>query len=476
MQKNEIERRYLLKPLKIGSFLRRHGLRAEVQVIRQYYLRGRGSAEYVRYRKSARGCFRTFKSGEGLVRLEKEEDVPCEEYSFYLARRNGHEIRKKRYNFEYDGRIYELDRFGGMLKGLWILELEFEDVEDAEHFLLPDIFDHVLVAELTGIKEFNNSSLCLMDAVPSLGSVLEDTGLSPYMPAGTAFRRQIMEMTETMKNDMRRLHESDDPETLHSFRITQRRLRVWLGELKEITRNGWNEKQRKCLGGMMRRSNLLRDLDVMIQTVREYRRRLEEGKRKYIDALESELLGRRRQCGNLLAAPEYTEEFRSCMDGFSPEVIENLDFSREADSPVILALMQKLKRRWKDIRKKTGKLDVHSPAKSYHRLRIEFKKQRYLIESSLELADSGRARHLLKKIRKILSLLGEHHDLSVQEEILLDLKSRSLSWSPEERGAYGALMRWMEKRRKKLQKKIRRSLRRFFRQSYIELDPYIVIS
>jgi CHAD domain-containing protein len=164
------------------------------------------------------------------------------------------------------------------------------------------------------------------------------------------------------------------------------------------------------------------------------------------------------------------------MDGFSPEVIENLDFSREADSPVILALMQKLKRRWKDIRKKTGKLDVHSPAKSYHRLRIEFKKQRYLIESSLELADSGRARHLLKKIRKILSLLGEHHDLSVQEEILLDLKSRSLSWSPEERGAYGALMRWMEKRRKKLQKKIRRSLRRFFRQSYIELDPYIVIS
>jgi len=160
MIKNEIERRYLLRPVRIEKLCRALKSGCRKEKISQYYLPAKKSAQRVRYRHTDSGCYRTVKSGNGMVRLEEEQIIPETEYFRHKKELTGQEIVKTRYRFEYESREYELDRFENQLKGLWILEIEFDDMQDAQRFALPDIFADLTIGEITEDARFNNSALC----------------------------------------------------------------------------------------------------------------------------------------------------------------------------------------------------------------------------------------------------------------------------------------------------------------------------
>jgi len=471
MQKQEIERRYLLKPVRVGTFLKRHGIEAEKETVRQYYVEGEGENPPVRYRKNGKRCRRTVKRGRGLVRMEEETEIPCREYRRHFHERTGNEIRKKRYRFSYRGREYELDRFAGRLKGLYILELEFENVEEAGRFRLPGIFESIAVAEVTELGYFNNISLCRLSGAPALR--LEDLGetesCSAFMPAGEVLRRQMIRLAESIRENAQELYRSDDPECLHRFRIAQRQMRVWLEALGKLPEGDWSKKQLKCLGRMMKQSNAARDLDVMVQMIGKYRSDADPTEREELTLLEESLRREKKRHLALMQKSFGSEEFRKCMEALSPGAVHALAFTPEAERPIVLLLMERLEERWNRLRTEVSLLDAGSGVKVYHRLRIGFKKQRYLLELSRDLTDRKRAGPLLKAIRKILGDLGELHDLSVEMEILRGI-------DPAKRlPAYDALYLWMKKRRGRLKEKSRRRLRRFFRRGPLDLNPYVMI-
>jgi CYTH domain-containing protein len=72
------------------------------------------------------------KQHEFTVPLAKEE---FEELSASLKGKRTHKIR---YNYDYNGRVAEIDIFQDKLKGLVVVDFEFENEKDKDAFEMPD--------------------------------------------------------------------------------------------------------------------------------------------------------------------------------------------------------------------------------------------------------------------------------------------------------------------------------------------------
>lgn len=119
--------------------------------IEQGYLEGG-----LRLRRAGQKYFITHKEGSGLCRTELEWEVPKtyfeSEWPKCLA-----SLTKWRYLVSYEGYTFEIDEFFGSLKGLILLEVEFESPEEAQAFLLPNWVHGAI--EVTSNPAYSNSFL-----------------------------------------------------------------------------------------------------------------------------------------------------------------------------------------------------------------------------------------------------------------------------------------------------------------------------
>lgn len=135
----EIEKKFLLKELPdcLEEFPKKE--------IEQGYL---CTQPVVRIRKSNDSYILTYKSGplqEGVedTRVNQEVEVPLnkEGYRHLSKKVDNHLISKTRYLIPLpDGHMGELDIFHGRLDGLYFIEVEFKDEEDARQFVPPGWF------------------------------------------------------------------------------------------------------------------------------------------------------------------------------------------------------------------------------------------------------------------------------------------------------------------------------------------------
>ena len=87
--------------------------------------------------------------------IEQTIPLSADEYKA-LSTINGKRVCKQRYYYEYKGRTAEIDMFGGELKGLVIVDVEFENSEDKNNFTIPDF----CLADVTQEKAFAGGMLC----------------------------------------------------------------------------------------------------------------------------------------------------------------------------------------------------------------------------------------------------------------------------------------------------------------------------
>ena len=108
----------------------------------------------VRVRKEDNEYYLTYK-GEGSIAKE-EYNLKLNEESFYnlLKKCEGNIIEKQRYNVKLsDKLVAEVDIFKGKFKGLILIEVEFESIEEAESFVAPDWFGKDVSLE----REYHNA-------------------------------------------------------------------------------------------------------------------------------------------------------------------------------------------------------------------------------------------------------------------------------------------------------------------------------
>ncbi len=122
----------------------------------------------VRVRKSNDKYILTYKSApdesSSDVKVCNEIEVPLTKEGYYHLREkvDNNLIKKVRYIIPLpDGHTGELDIFEGTLKGLYFIEVEFADEEDAKMFVPPDWFGD----NVSGDKRYTNSFLSQCDSL-----------------------------------------------------------------------------------------------------------------------------------------------------------------------------------------------------------------------------------------------------------------------------------------------------------------------
>ncbi len=94
--------------------------------------------------------------GNDSSRQEEQTIRLTEEEFKVLSDLPGKRFRKIRYNYDYRGQIAEVDVFQDDLKGLVLVDCEFESLEDKEKFDMPDF----CLVEVTQEKFLAGGMLC----------------------------------------------------------------------------------------------------------------------------------------------------------------------------------------------------------------------------------------------------------------------------------------------------------------------------
>jgi len=138
----------------------------DVKRISQTYLNAEKGQQAARVRKTIEGLtgdtdtvyhYNKKKPVETGVHEEEEHEITKSQYEKHLknANKDKFEVQKTRFVFKYNDQTFELDVFKGPLKGLAILEIELEDINDTVE--LPPFLK--VIKEVTDDKRFSNFRL-----------------------------------------------------------------------------------------------------------------------------------------------------------------------------------------------------------------------------------------------------------------------------------------------------------------------------
>ncbi len=147
----EIERKFLIPvlPVNLTDY--------PFHLLEQAYL---CTQPVVRVRRSDDDYYMTYKSKGLLVREEYNLPLTKESYEHLKAKADGNIIRKKRYLIPVAGPAgeeltIELDVFDKPFDGLFLAEVEFDSVEQANAFVPPAWFGD----DVTNCPEYHNSNM-----------------------------------------------------------------------------------------------------------------------------------------------------------------------------------------------------------------------------------------------------------------------------------------------------------------------------
>jgi len=211
-----------------------------------------------------------------------------------------------------------------------------------------------------------------------------------------------------------------DDEDLHQFRIACRRSVVLMGEFNLLYEEESFLAHRRGLKNLINISNTKRDMDVLKIELSKI-----DGETHYQDALD--------------ALKEYVEnilqrEHDLITDYLESETCTNVlmvwknyivDMNRTNISIYGRYPMEPLSKyvifqRFLKIKKRIKKLDPeHDASETLHKLRIEYKKMRYLLETFRYLYKKKEIKKLLKEMKKLQDVLGYFHD-SHQQKIIFE--------------------------------------------------------
>jgi len=408
----EIERKYLLNK-SILEFLDK--ISTTHKKITQFYTKATANKS-LRFRKYGSQYYKCIKHGTGGVREEIEEKISQKVYKKNLKKRIGRSIKKIRYLFKLDSYEYSVDVYKKPFVDLYVMEVEFESMAAYENFILPSTLKMYVEKEVTEDEAYKNKNLALFGLPYEKNEAKENGSVDALMHV---FERLLYDIYLYRE----KLLEGGDDEDLHQFRIACRRSVVLMGEFRLLYEEESLLEHRRGLKNLINISNTNRDMDVLMSELTKIEREKEIS--RYQEALE--LL--RESVEKILQ-----EEHVSIITYLQSETCTNVlmawknyitDTNRTNISiygryPIEPLSKYVIFRQFLKIKKHIKLLDPkHDASETLHKLRIEYKKMRYLLESFGYLYEKKEIKKLLKEMKKLQDILGLFHD-SHQQKIIFE--------------------------------------------------------
>jgi CHAD domain-containing protein len=247
-----------------------------------------------------------------------------------------------------------------------------------------------------------------------------DLELKPEDPSCQALRQILGQLLSTLRANVDGVLADVDVEFLHDLRVATRRTRSALAQIKGVLPSEAVERftpEFKWLGTV---TGPCRDLDVYLIEMEGFRKQLKD-ESGVLDPLR-ELIERARQQAHLAVCSALeSQRFRRLLDDWA-EFLESplsgdgdtpnagLPISNVADGRILKAYRRMVKR--------GSKLGGDPPAEALHRLRIDAKKLRYLLEFFAALYPKKTISRLVRELKQLQDILGGFNDMEVQQDRL----------------------------------------------------------
>jgi CYTH domain-containing protein/CHAD domain-containing protein len=408
---SEIERKFLLStpPAWLAE---RPGAALE-----QGYLAISERAE-VRLRRAGEGRTLTVKLGRGETREEVEVPLSPEQFECLWPLTEGARVRKTRRLVSLpDGLRAEVDAYNGRLRGLQVVEVEFDSSAQSARFEPPAWFG----AELTGDARYSNQSLATtgLPDPPAGGRDERELSASYRLKRSESpaagVRRIALGRTRRAQERLRAAGGAESAEAIHGARKDLKKTRTVL----RVVRAALGEKAYRAENRRFRDAGRLlsesRDAEVKLQTLEKLRERFgaafpPSGARAWAAALEAdrarvEVAGGR-------------ERVAAAIEAIAAGAARIPEWKLEPDSWALLE--PGLDRCYRQGREALRAVRAERTDESVHELRKRVKdlwyQQRLLAEAWPELLTAG-----AEEAHRLADLLGDHHDLAV---LAADLSTR----------------------------------------------------
>jgi len=251
-----------------------------------------------------------------------------------------------------------------------------------------------------------------------------DVQLDPQMRADEATKTLLHAMFEVMKRNEEYVKKDIDTEFLHDFRVAVRRTRSALGQIKDVFPQETTNRYKQDFATIGKLTNDLRDLDVYLLAEDSYKAMLPDVLRNDIDPLFAYLRQKRRKALktviNGLNAKQYATTMKD-WEAFLDEPPLASPRTLNAAVSVIDLARDRIYKRYRRIVKAGQQIVTDTEGEKLHRLRIECKKLRYLLEFFAGLFPAKDMARLIKQLKKLQDNLGDFNDLCVQEAYLMNI-------------------------------------------------------
>ncbi len=213
--------------------------------------------------------------------------------------------------------------------------------------------------------------------------------------------------------------EDVDVEFLHDLRVACRRARSALGQLKGVLPRPDADNLAGELRWLGEATGPCRDLDVYLLEMDGYRRQLETAANE-IDDFEKLLRRERARALRRVRNALRSKRFQSLMEEWSALAASD-DPGPEAPQaarPIGDTAGKKILKAYRRMVKRGARLPDPPPAEDLHRLRIDAKKLRYLLEFFGGLYPKKTITRLVKELKLFQDILGGSNDMAVQQRHL----------------------------------------------------------
>ena len=251
--------------------------------------------------------------------------------------------------------------------------------------------------------------------------------LQPTTPAAEVVRTIMAQLVSVMRLNLPGVLDDIDSEFLHDFRVSVRRSRSLLGQMKGVLDAGTTADLQQQLKAMGTITGKVRDLDVYLLRKSEYIDLVGDFLKPGIVRLFRSLQRKRRYAKDRMLQLMAGAEFKAALSDLDRFVLS--DPLAESTAPNGLRPIGEMARmvifkRYRRIIKKGRRITDTTPDEALHNLRIDCKKLRYLLEFFASLFPKDQIKLLIKQLKQLQENLGDFNDLSVQQDFLMQQLQR----------------------------------------------------
>lgn len=303
------------------------------------------------------------------------------------------------------------------------VEVHADGVERARRFV--DVLIAAAGLSEAGTSKFEAALIATGQQVARRDLPLGSTAVDSTMTAGeVAFAVLRKQLGAFLANEAgTRLGE--DIEALHDMRVAARRLRAAMSAFAPFM-SPRMQVYRQQLGWVAAVLGEVRDLDVQLERMAEWRASSNAAQAEALGAVEALLVARRTAARRRMLTALDSRRFEALVTRFAAVLrrgpARNFAPGRQ---PILAVAPDLVERRYAKLRKAGDRIKKSSPPEAYHALRIDAKKLRYALEFVGNGVYGKPALEFSARVTAIQDVLGLHQDAEVAITMLEEMAAAS---------------------------------------------------